>query len=567
MALQRNTAAFRVAEYLCELGGATERDVFTALGPDGTLSGTLKELEERSLTQRRVSGKTEFFSLTRRGKTELEGGDPYYRENRALFSAARTPKPSESAGFREVASLCMRCFAPDPENGPKIYRRHKPAPGLLFRVMFSERTETAAEEEKGYLPSLSPAEMEELLRGGILYSSAEVKRCLAAASLPSAQGGMASRGAESVGGSRITAFLFRREGITVFYRSAGPIPRYHYETEREMIEALMAAGPRWYQPYGSHTDRYGTYRPTAVMISRSAALIPALIMGYSKGRVKNPGSMDDSERSRKNRSYYENRLFNPCCGLYGRVFCIPYFASSAGELHFVLVTDPVSARDAGARWCLRNLACGAPRHTAACGLAVCAHDRAADADVLYSPTAELRFYRGFVRNAAIDPDDSRRFTVVTQPKYADALSHAVGGGIARMLDVFTGEELHPAEYDVYGYPADGTDPFAEMSRRRWSSPERPERLETVSLRVPEEAAKELKAAAKMSGCTLSRFTGHLVASCLDSREWEERFGRPPGKAKPYADRLFEQDRRAGTNRQARACLSSFRFPGEETDDG
>ncbi len=568
MALQKNTAAYRVAEYLCELGGATERDLFTALGPDDSLSGTLKELEERSITQRRRSGKTEYVSLTRRGKTELEGGDPYYRENKALFSAARSPKPAEAAGFREAASLCMRCFARDPENGPKVYRKHKPAPGLLFRVMFSRKKETAEEEEKGYLPSLSPEEMEALLETGILYSSAEIKRCFAASRIPGAQEGMSNRGAESVCGSRITAFLFDRKRIIVFFRSAGPIPRFHYDTEREMITALMKAGPRWYPPYRRMADVYGEHHPDAVMIGRSVALIPALIMGYSKGRVKNPGSLEDSERARKNRRYYEERLFNPCCGLFDRVFCVPYFAASAEELRYVLVNDAHEAWDAGARWCRRNLAagCGEPDAYAALGSSVCAGDRACGTGVIYSPAVDVAFYRGVVRQYAVDPDLRFFFTVVTQPKYADALSHAVGTRIARMLDVFTGGELHPVRYDVYGYPADGTDPYAEASRKRWSSPERPRRLTSVSLCVTEEAAEELKAAAERAGCTVSRLAGHLMSACLDSPEWERAFGRPEKKAAPYAAQLFEQDRRAGTNRRAESSLSSLVFT-EEGPDG
>lgn len=570
MALPKNTAAYRVAEYLCELGGATRRDVLTALGPgDNGVSQAMKELEEESLTQKRTFGKTEYVILTREGRRELEGGDPHYREYRAQYAAYRFSKPSETVGFREAASLCLRSYRESPELAPKVYRKDKPAPGLLFRVMFSEKTERAQgkEENRGYLAVLSPEEMDRLLETGILYSSAELKRCFAGSALPSVQGPV-NRGAESVNSSRITAFLFRKTGVTVFFRSAGPIPRFRYETEEEMIRALMDSGPRYYPPFQRQTDIYGRYRPTAVMIGRSGALVTALIMGYSKGRVKSPRSMENSEWARKSRRYYEERLFNPCCGLFGRVFCLPYFASCAEELRFVLESDPFEMQAAGTRWCGRNLPrCGPPQHEAAFGCSVCAGDRDTGADVIYSPAVDVSFYRGVLRAAVTEPAFERSFTVVTQPKYADALSRATGKTVARFLDVFTGEELHPRAYDIYGYPEDGSDPYAEASRKRWSSPERPEKLAKVSLRITQEAAGELKSAAEKAGCTVSRLAGHLVASCLDSREWEERFGRPAGKTEPYAERLFLQDRRAGTNPEAADSLSSLFARREVTDDG
>ena len=56
-----------------------------------------------------------------------------------------------------------------------------------------------------------------------------------------------------------------------------------------------------------------------------------------------------------------------------------------------------------------------------------------------------------------------------------------------------------------------------------------------------------------------------MSACLDSPEWERAFGRPEKKDAPYAAQLFEQDRRAGTNRRAESSLSSLVFTGEGPD--
>ena len=519
-----DTAAREMLRFLFIFPAATRKDLAVAFSRTDSriITRALDSLEGSGSAERKTFGRKEYVCLTRKGRDLAEKEVPPGTERPQLPTAKSV---EEQTARREAFAFCMGASAlsRSASGAPLLaFPWDKPDFGSLLGLM--ERDAAAG-----------------LLRGGIFYTSVEVKRYLR----EDGSAGKGSAGSESVTSSRICGILLKAEEAYVFYRSAGPIPRFNREAERKMLEALFCGRLDRWRGYGGGLSRF---RPVAVMLSRSVQLIPSLVMGYSKGRVKSPESLDDRPFARHRRKYFENILFNPCCGLFGPVYCLDYskraLKDSAGLLHYPRREYSALCGSAAEKLCPRSREPGpgdgwyADRVQGSCR-------------IICSPVPELQALRA-AREEWTDPD-APRIALITGKRYVDAAAHALAGRLAAAADISTGKRVESRPYDIRGYPVGREDPCAKGAAARWRSPDRPERFEQLTCRIPPEALKELDRAAGGLGCTKARLAAQLIALALDREA--SRQGLLPGSGpSAYGERLLEQDRRSGRPEPVRSAL-------------
>jgi len=349
-------------------------------------------------------------AITPQGEEALAASDAWYRDHPPDRSFVR--KAHVSRDLFRAASMTLCAGA-----GIICLQRDKPELTALRCAMTTKKA-PSPEVPSPYLPCTA-GECLRRLTEGIWYGAAEVRAFLRATS-----------GGEPVYSSRFCGIVLTAHDLYVLYHTGSRLGFWSEEAEQALYGALEGAF-RDYPPYSRPLAGYNRSAGiVAVVIGNGSFMIPPLVTGFARGRVKNRRSLDDANRQAM------FKVLCARCGVYERLFFCPMTGEGAAQLA-LLLSRPPEQLDRASESFLENAPGVHPY-----GQPPMEED---SSPALCLDAVDLRLLSAARKSR-------RPLAVYAERRLAAALSRALGDRFACAVDPATMQVIEAPLFDRYGYP-------------------------------------------------------------------------------------------------------------------